>query len=238
MKRAVRAALLGAALAALVPASSWARGQLQAAPTLVEIAPGATAGRLTLSNTGDTAIAAQVRVYAWSQADGEDRLSPTQAVVVSPAIVQIAAGTSQVVRVVREGAQPAGRDGTYRIVVDELPSPADAGQTGIQIRLRFVVPVYSRAAKTSAPALRCRLNAAQLACGNSGGQSAQLGATKLVDAGGHAVALTGGLFGYVLPGSERRWPLAAASLTKLTGELRLETRVNGQPLSVPVSRAP
>lgn len=238
MKRAVHAALLGAALAAFVPASSWARGQLQAAPTLVELVPGATAGRLTLSNTGDTPIAAQVRVYAWNQVDGEDRLGATQAVIISPAIVQIAPGTTQVVRVVREGAPPVGHDGTYRLVVDELPTPGEVPQSGVQIRMRFVVPVYARAPKAAAPALRCRLNAAQLACTNGGGQAAQLGATKLADAGGHSVALTGGLFGYVLPGSERRWPLAAASLTKLTGDLRLETRVNGLPLSVPVSRAP
>jgi hypothetical protein len=52
------------------------------------------------------------------------------------------------------------------------------------------------------------------------------------------VALTPGLFGYVLPGSERRWSLEAASLAKLGGALRLESRVNGESLTVAVTRAP
>lgn len=237
MKRAVPAALLGAVMASFVPAS-WARGQLQAAPTLVELAPGAGAGRLTLANTGDTPVAAQVRVFAWKQADGEDRLGATQEVAISPAIVRIAPGASQVVRVVREGAAPELSDATYRVVVDELPSPDEPPQVGVQIRLRFVVPVYVRATKAPPPALRCRLESVRLSCGNSGGQAAQFGASRLIDARGQAVPLTRGLFGYVLPGSERRWSLDAASLAKLDGGLQLETRLNGQPATVPVGRAP
>jgi fimbrial chaperone protein len=237
MRRAVPAALLGAAMASFAPASG-ARGQLQAAPTLVELAPGAGAGRMTLSNTGDAPLAAQVRVFAWSQVEGEDRLGATGEVVVSPAIVQIAPGASQMVRVVRLGAAPEARDASYRIVVDELPTPDETPETGIQIRMRYVVPVYVRAAKATPPALQCRLQSAQLACSNAGGRAAQLGATRLVDGHGHAVALTPGLFGYVLPASERRWALDAAQVGKLTGELQLETRSNGQPLTLPVSRAP
>jgi fimbrial chaperone protein len=237
MYRAVPAALLGAALASFVPAS-WARGQLQVAPTLVELPAGASAGRLTLANTGDTPVAAQVRVFAWKQAEGEDRLGATQEVAISPAIVRIAPGASQVIRVVRAGAAPVSTDATYRVVVDELPSADEPAQAGVQLRLRFVVPVYLRAAKATAPALRCQLQSIQLSCANAGGQTAQLGATRLLDARGQAVALTPGLFGYVLPGSERRWSLDAAALARLNGGLQLETRLNGQPFSVPVSRAP
>lgn len=237
MYRVVTAALLGAAMASLAPAS-WARGQLQAAPTLVELAPGAGAGRMTLSNTGDTAVAAQVRAFAWSQVDGEDRLGATGDVVLSPAIVQIAPGASQVVRVVRVGAAPETRDASYRIVVDELPTPGETPTTGVQIRLRYVVPVYVRAAKATPSAVQCQLASTRLACRNGGGQAAQLGATRLSDRHGHSVVLTPGLFGYVLPASERHWSLDAAQLARLSGELQLETRSNGQPLTLPVTRAP
>jgi fimbrial chaperone protein len=143
-----------------------------------------------------------------------------------------------VIRVVREGTAPAIKDSTYRIVVDELPTPDQAPQTGVQFRLRFVVPVYVRATKATPAALQCQLVAAQLSCRNSGGRPAQLGATRLVDARGHEVPLTRGLFGYVLPASERRWSLDAASLSKLGGALRLESRVNGDPQTIAVGRAP
>ena len=235
--RRVRLAVLAGALVLLAPAA-WARGQLQAAPTLIELSPGATAGRMTLSNTGDAPVAAQVRVFAWSQVEGEDRLETTSDVVISPAIVQIAPGASQVVRVVRLGTAPAQQDASYRVVVDELPGAKDAGQAGIQLRLRYVIPVYLRAARASKPDLHCRLRAANLVCNNTGGQAAQLGASRLVDDKGRAMPLTGGLFGYVLPASERRWPLDAAALASLSGDVRLETRLNGQALTVPVTRAP
>lgn len=237
MKRVVPAALLGAALASFVPAS-WAQGQLQVAPTLVELAPGATAGRMTVTNTGDAPVAAQVRVFAWSQAEGEDRMAATSDVAISPAIMQIAPGASQVVRLVREGPAPQSRDGSYRLVVDELPTPGETAQTGIQLRLRFVVPVYLRAAKAAPPVLQCQVHAAFLACSNGGGQAAQLGASRLIDGHGHAMPLTPGLFGYVLPASERHWTLDTAALARLDGELQLETRLNGQPLSIAVGRAP
>lgn len=236
MRKAVLAALLGAASVLLAPAS-WARGQLQVAPTLVELAPGAPATRLTLSNPGDTPVAAQVRVFAWTQVGGEDRLGATGDLALSPAIALIAPGASQVVRVVRLGAPPDNRDASYRIVVDELPIANAAPQAGVQLRLRFVVPVYVHAAKASQPALRCLLQAADLACINTGGQAAQLGATRLVDAAGHAVSLTPGLFGYVLPASERHWALSAIT-QKMVGDERLETRMNGQPLTITLGHAP
>ncbi|HRP87670.1 MAG TPA: fimbria/pilus periplasmic chaperone, partial [Gammaproteobacteria bacterium] len=100
MKRAIA---LAAVLALLPAGHAFARGQLQARPTLVELAPGNQAGRLVLANTGDAPVAAQVRVFAWSQVDGEDRLADTNEIAISPAIVRIPPGGEQVVRVVRLG---------------------------------------------------------------------------------------------------------------------------------------
>ncbi|GAB3382051.1 fimbrial biogenesis chaperone [Lysobacter fragariae] len=235
MRRAWTIALAGAL--GLFASAAGARGQLQAGPTLVELAPGATAGRLTLSNTGDAPVAAQVRAFAWSQESGEDKLRPTTDLALSPAIVQIAPGASQVVRVVRIGpANETAVDATYRVVVDELPGADTATQSGIQFRMRYVVPVYLRSASATPPALTCRLQSAELACRNSGGQAAQLGASRLVDGKGHALPLSPGLFGYVLPGSERRWALPAAS--PALAELRLETRINGKSATVPVAGTP
>jgi fimbrial chaperone protein len=231
--------ILSCVAALAMSQATAARGQLQAGPTLVEIAPGASAGRMTLSNTGDTAVSAQVRVFRWTQVDGEDRLTPTQDVVLSPGIARIEPGAQQVVRVVRQGNVASGQDQTYRIVVDELPPPADqAPEPGINFRMRYVVPVYARTAGATAPALACELRAAVLACTNTGGQAAQLGATRLIDKNGKLVALSRGLFGYVLPNARRQWPLESGYVTTLTAELRLETQLNGQPATVPVTRAP
>lgn len=227
-----------AGLLALAAATASAKGQLQVRPTQVEVPVGASATRLVLANTGDRPLTAQVRVFAWTQADGDDRLAKTELVQLSPPIVQLAAGAEQLVRVVAQGAPPAGRDATYRLVVDELPTADSGGGSGISLRMRYVLPLYVRAADAPAPKLTCQLQGVVLACANDGGQSAQLGASKLADGQGHAIALTEGLLGYVLPGARRAWPVDGKRLAPLGADLRLETQLNGLPVSLAVSRAP
>lgn len=228
------ASIAAAFLTAAAFAAS-ARGQLQAGPTLIELPTGAAAGRMTLSNSGDAPVAAQVRVYAWRQDGGADRLDPTGDVVASPAIVEVAAGAEQVVRLVRQGPEPAGVDRVYRVVVEELPG---AGQdNAINIRMRYVLPMFLRAADARPPAPACSLRAASLSCTNGGGRAAQLGASRLSGADGRQAVLSSGLLGYVLPGATRTWELDPA-LVIPGGDLALETQINGQSATLPISRAP
>ena len=125
----------------------------------------------------------------------------------------------------------------YRLVVDELPGPQDEA-TGIEVRLRYLVPLFVRAPGAAAPDLHCTLAALRLACRNDGGRPAQLGASRLADAGGDTKPLSEGLFGYLLPGTGRHWELDAGRLAGLDGALTLETQINGKPGSVPVQRQP
>lgn len=215
--------------------AATAKGQLQAGPTLVELPAGSAAGRMTLGNSGDAPLAAQVRVYAWSQVDGVDHLEPTQDIVASPAISEIPAGGEQVVRLVRQGPAPATSDLTYRVVVEELPGKRQ--DNTVSIRMRYVIPLFLRAQDAAAPALACRLDAAQLVCTNGGGRAAQLGASRLQGADGRATTLSDGLFGYVLPGATRRWPLDPALPPPGGASLTLDTQVNGRSATLPVSRS-
>ena len=231
--RGIVGGLLWFCLSAL-PSPAW--GQLQAGPTLLEIAEGGST-ELLLRNTGDEDVAAQVRVYAWSQPGGEDQLVPSDAVAISPPIAELAPATQQIVRLVRIQAAPSDRDGTYRIVVDELPRDEASGSSRVALRMRYVIPLFVRAPGAAPPSLTCGLEegGTRLACDNSGGRAAQLGASRLVGADGGDLALSEGLFGYVLPANRRIWTLTGAPPG---GTLRLETRLNGQATTLPVSREP
>lgn len=235
-----RFALAAVALGLLGAASAVsARGELQAGPTLLEIRPGSTSARLRLSNSGDQPVSAQVRVFAWTQEGGEDKLLTTDALVASPPIAEVPAGGEHLVRIVLTGAAATEpRDRTFRVVVDELPGPPDEASTAVNVRMRYVIPVFVRADGAAAPALTCRVQAAanRLACRNDGGQPAQLGATTLKSSG-PALSLSDGLYGYVLPGSERQWALPAGRHA-FAGPLTLESRINGQPATVAVERLP
>lgn len=223
--------LWGGAL--LAAGATSVQGQLQAGPTLLELRGGAEATRLMLSNPGEREVAAQIQIFAWSQVEGEDRLTETEDIGVSPPIVRVPAGGEQLIRLVRLGAPAGGEDRPYRVVVEELPLD-DLPATGrVEMRMRYVIPLFDRALGATPPALHCGWDPAAtvLQCRNDGGQPAQLGATRLVGADGRETVLSDGLFGYVLPGSMREWVVEDGPDSVPD---RLTTHLNGRPLTVPV----
>lgn len=223
---------------ALVGGVAHARGQLQARQTSVDLIPGVRGGRLMLGNAGDSPVAAQIRVYRWTQDGNDDVLEPSNALTVSPPVVEIAGGADQLVRIVRNTDAAPAREETYRVVVDELPGdPAASQGSAVTVRMRYLIPVFVRAADPAPVALECRLGAAELTCSNRGGVAAQLGASRLIGQDGHDVQITEGLLGYVLAGSSRRFPLDAAKLGSAAQWKQLEVRLNGQPAVLELSPA-
>lgn len=220
---------------ALAAGAAYARGQLQTRQTGIELLPGDRAGRLVLANSGNAPVAAQVRVYAWTQRDGEDQLDPSSALVVSPAIVEIPADGEQLVRVVRPDGSPVPSEQAYRVVVDELPGdPGTQAGSAVTVRMRFLIPVFVRAADPAPPQPRCRIAAAVLSCDNAGGRAAQIGSVVWKTPDGKSFPLSNGLLGYVLAGSSRRFPLTQPGLPNATGGT-LEFQLNGQPARIPLS---
>ncbi len=65
---------------------------------------------ITLQNNGNEAISLQMRVFEWSQADGQDQLTPThRGRGASPPVAKIAPGSSYTARIARTaGAVAAG----------------------------------------------------------------------------------------------------------------------------------
>ncbi|MFP7723249.1 fimbrial biogenesis chaperone [Lysobacter sp. A3-1-A15] len=222
---------------ALVAGVASARGQLQTRQTGVDLDAGDRAGRLVLANTGDAPVAAQVRVYAWSQVDGQDVLEPTDAMVASPPIMEIAAGGEQLVRLVRPTAAPVEREQSYRIVVDELPGQGESeAGSAIKVRMRYVLPAFVRAPDPAPAALECRIEPRAMVCRNTGGRAAQLGRSHLLAAGGRRVELSPGLLGYVLAGNTRRFELDAPVMAAAGSATQLEVLLDGQPASLPLAR--
>lgn len=221
---------VGATLAALLLASAplHARGQLQTRQTGVDMPAGARAGRLVLANSGDAPVAAQVRVYVWTQKDGEDRLEPATDLIASPAIVEMPAAGEQLIRLVRPDAKAPARELAYRVVVDELPRDTDTGENAVAVRMRFLIPAFIRAADPAPTDLQCRIAISTLVCENRGGRAAQLGATEVLDAAGNTLQVSPGLLGYVLAGSSRSWPLPVRGLASLGPARTLEVLLNGQ----------
>jgi fimbrial chaperone protein len=233
----------GALLASSV---AFAAG-LQVAPTSLDLAPNKNADGLWLGNTGEGTLHAQVRVFHWTQEGGEDKLTPSRGLAISPPMLQIDAGARQLVRVIRSAAPPSVDEDSYRVLIDELPvdesqaTPSDAGkaavpQGGLQYVLRYSVPIFVQPAGNGgsvAPKLSGKVvrdgDQSFIEVTNQGNGHAQLGNLVLVDAQGKREELSAGLVGYVLPGQTMRWPLKA-SAQALASAVSLQSRINSEPV--------
>ena len=224
---------LATALAAALPAAA---SSLQVAPTGLDFPAGSAAQALWLTNTGSEELAAQVRAFAWTQADGEDVLEPTRGLLASPPMLRIAPGARQLVRVIRSGGPPSANEQAFRIVVDELPPPQEGGVSGVQYVLRYSVPAFVAGSAGTPPALTWTTavvdGGLQLDVRNGGATHAQLTAISLVGAEGAPTELHPGLLGYVLPGANMHWRVAIPAGVD-PANARIEAQVNGTPTELP-----
>ena len=142
------------ALTAIDP--SWA-ASLQVAPVKVEVASPGAATTVKLRNEGTTSLNAQIRVFRWSQVNGEDKLEPTTDVVASPPLTKLSPKTDYTVRLVRVSKTPVAKEETYRLFIDELPDAANQRNRAVNLLLRYSIPVFFYPA-SGAPAQRlaCR----------------------------------------------------------------------------------
>jgi fimbrial chaperone protein len=231
------------AVVCLAAASSAGAIGLQVAPILLELAPGATADGLWLSNTGDAPLTAQVRVYHWTQRDGEEQLEPSRGLVISPPMLQLDAGARQLVRVIRTGPPPAAgaAEDAYRVVVNEVPAAATKG-AGLKFVLRYSIPVFVAPADGDetkpTPQLGWTLRRAGervvLDVRNDGRAHAQLSAVDFIGADGRGTTINAGLLGYALPGTRMQWTLDAPPAIFVDGGT-LSLRINGEAVEQPVA---
>lgn len=249
MASAGRCACLLACAAALLCTPAFA-ASLQVSPIIIDLPARQHSEGLWLSNSGSQPLQAQVRIYAWVQENGEDRLKPTNDMVVSPPMLTIQPEQRQIVRIVRVGAGQAApsEEKAYRVVIDELP--VGASSDGVKFVLRYSVPVFIASASSASVAAGDRAAAprldwglrngpagTQLVASNMGRTRAKVTDVSFVGRDGKRVVLGEGLYGYVLTGSVRHWPLSREAGVA-AGNGKLSVSVNEQATSIQIPPAP
>ena len=219
-------------VATLGCAAAFASG-LQVSPVSLTLKATQNADGLWLSNTGDSVVHAQVRVYRWTQEGDADKLEPTRGLVASPPMVELAAGERQLIRAVRLGAPPAGgAEQAYRLIIDELPVH-EPKQKGLQYVLRYSVPVFVEpaGAPVAPPQLQWALqregDKTLLEVSNSGGTHVQIANVAYTDTAGKRTDIARGLLGYVLPGVRMRWAVSVPAAALADGD-HWEAMINGK----------
>lgn len=231
-------AALGAVFAVVSPASAFA-ADLRAAPVVLETLPGSRTTTFTLINDEDRPLKVQMRVMKWAMVDGQESLTPTTDMVASPPLASLKAKQRYLVRLVRTAKTPPVGEESYRVLVDEIPDPANIKPGSVQLAIRLSIPVFvsdapRRTAKVTWSVARDGTQT-WLVGRNTGDRRLRLSDLDL-QAGGKGLYGQPGLVGYVLAGSQMRWAIPAT--LPADGKVAMKATSDTGPVEVALVAAP
>ncbi len=211
-RKSVRVTAAACPFAAVLLAFALSQGagaqELSVLPVNVFLSPGQRAASLSVTNSGKNQTGIQIRTYDWSQKGDEDQLVPSNVVLASPPLVTIAPGATQIVRLILRQV-PTEREATYRIVIDQIPPPAEAGV--VHVVLRLSIPIFAMPVVRAKPHV---LFSAELKDGqldmvgvNDGLSHEAIRDIVFVTSDGRKLIAAAGASPYILAGSTRRWHL-------------------------------
>jgi len=217
---------LAVILAVLLTGMTAGAQALTVLPVNILMAPGERATTLTVTNQGNSKTAIQIRVFAWSQDGDEDKLISSDDVVVSPPIASLAPAASQVIRLILR-KQPQGKEATYRILLDQIPPPAEPGV--VHVVLRLSIPVFAQPAPRAVAHGQFRVEVkdglATLVGINDGTRHLALREVEIWTPDVRRFQLASGSSPYLLAGSTRHWKIAVqGSLPKPKDILQLKAQ--------------
>lgn len=217
-RNAVLCALAGLLIALATGMAARAQS-LSVLPVNVFLGPGEKATSLTVTNQGNSKTSIQIRAYAWNQYQDKDLLTPSDLVVVSPPIATLAPGASQVVRLIlRE--RPQLHENTYRILLDQIPPPAEPGT--VHVVLRLSIPIFAEPGAKANPDVQFHLEAKDgamsLVGDNQGLRHLAIREIQLSTGDGRTLKVEPGASPYILSGTTRHWKIDAQGPLPLPNE--------------------
>jgi fimbrial chaperone protein len=233
--RAAPSTIAAFLLSALVAGPTRAEG-LQLTPVIVELTRDQGNAILSLRNDTAAPVRYQLSAVTWDQdSAGQLKLAPTKDLILFPLLLALKAGEQRNVRV---GVQPerfGAVEKTYRVFLDQLPSPDRPGnKPAVQVLTRVSIPVFLEPER-SVPALR--IERAEISQGKVSFQLQNVGNVRVrpteivADAlSGNGTAVTRQRWDgwYVLAGADRayEWPLPKQGCERVRS-VRIEARLEG-----------
>lgn len=211
-------------LAATVTGGAMA-GQLKLSTIRIDLSDKQPSAVLTLTNTGTGRTLVHLRMMAWSQIAGGDRLEPTDTLLVNPPIADILPGAQQVVRIGYAGALQTPNERTFRLLIEEVPLQDSTSGQGVDTILKISMPIFLAPQSPPSTVLLATLaerGTPALLMLNRGTKHARFSEYTLVGRGGVA-GTPHKTSGYVLPGTwmsfrldDKDMALAAPEKVRLT----------------------
>jgi fimbrial chaperone protein len=190
-------------------------------PTIVQIDAAHRIATVTIANHDPDLHTFQITPYSWSQVDGQDKLTPTTDLLVSPPIFTLISEGEQVVRFALRNPAPVAGELAFRIALRTAPTDTLPLHFGVQMRLSFNLPVFiaspqggaTASPPGGAPKLTCTYrdlghNRVRLTVENSGLAHVRVVHVQLADA--HGTPVDAPSARYVLSGARATVDLSAS----------------------------
>jgi len=163
----------------------------------------------------------EINVVVWTQQGDEDKLVPSEALIVSPPVFALYKDKPQVIRVLRAGLPDPQRELSYRLLINEITAKPRGPATGVPVvALNMSLPVFLSPVESANAEFDVELKPFKspegtdkrtLTVKNRGVvhvQGSQLTRLRSGSEFGDAIPL----FGYALPGTQRKWIIEDRSL--------------------------
>ena len=212
MLRSLSLCMLASAAAFGLSSTPAVAGSFSVSPVRVELSARTQTGSVTLRNQLDAPVLVQAEASLWEQGDGQDRLTATQDLLVSPAVFTLPAKGSQLVRVALRRPVDAGRELSYRLILTEVPPQESPGFTGLSVSLRLSLPVFVSAQAPSPARLEWSAHydvegKLVVTAQNAGQTHARVLQFSVTPTDGAGPAADEATTAYILPGQARTWVL-------------------------------
>ena len=229
LSKNMRRALQGAVM--LIAAANCQAGSIQLTPVRINLSEGAKVAVLTVHNTGPEDSVMQVTLNKWTLEGQTDVYTQSQDLVITPVTFRLAPGAQQIVRIGLRGAPPSDREGTYRLLVEEVPEPQSPTITGARLVVRHDLPVFVAPLVAAKPgldvALDCVRGGANLRVTNIGNVHALLRDVTLEEMPGKQLIGRADTFDYLLPTAQKNLQLAQVA-PRTAGKNLLVTALTDQ----------
>jgi fimbrial chaperone protein len=206
-------------------------GVFTVTPVRIYMAPRDRATAITITNESDEELVMQADIYDWKQKpDGQDELTLTEDMFLSPPIIKMAPKSRQVVRLALLHPPVLERQLTYRMIVREIPEAKPSQKDlQLQVALAFSMPVFitppNAKAKLDCKVERVAVNTVKAVCENAGIAYSHPVDFLLTNGAGDKIASQES-GAYILPGIIHSFDLKRAEGNILAGTGKLKVTLD------------
>ena len=215
MKRILKQATCGLFIL-LTGVSAVSAGAFGISPVIVTLSANKQVSEITLKNPSNDPMSVQLEMMAWSHQEGKDVFTPTREVLVNPPIFTVPANGSQLIRLGIRRAPDAQRELSYRLFLQELPSPISSDFQGTLMLMRVSLPVFILPQVEAKQLLRWQVartpqGTLKVSLTNDGSAHIKIKNLKLLTPNNVQSWVNQGSFAYVLPGQSHDWIMSTNS---------------------------